>query len=358
MNQEILKQLELLKPGDLILQEGSDPLSQHVKRLSQGNYSHVRIYVGKNNKGEHSTIEILVSGIVEQELSKGFKDLSAVKFSAFRHVELSKFPSKIENLIEIARSYKDKSCYASINMIELTSKILVYDFFARKTPHAESLRKIYEKYFYLMLRVRKDNKKLFTCSGFVYQVFFDADFPIYNNRFDFLPNYRTGKDNDVDVFLSSIQAIARDSIDDEVFLKQLNQGGFLDDEISDEELMNILINEGLFEFLGSLESQWSSESKRGITQEITKHKRQTKKEYKKVIEAHTLLYMLLADGFYKKVYNRKLSNDNLEPPKRLIDLFKDYNLSETNYGDHVFFGVSDIATSSSLEMVLENIILR
>jgi len=345
----ILQKIETLQPGDIILQLGDNPITEIIRRYDRGNYSHVRLYCGKNDKGEHETMEMGFRGVRKYEIFEGFKSLHAKQFRGFRHTLLNENPNKVQDLIKIAENYAKQSFYASRNQIDLLAKILSADYFIENLPYPKRLRLIYEKAFHVLIKARKDNKSMFTCSGFIYQIFYDLGYPIKNNRFEFPPTYRSiDKEENFSEILNKIDYFS----DDDSFVSFLLENDFLNEEVSDDALEKIL--NGLGEDFMTLEEDKQLNNLAGTNYRSIGflNSEENRKEIEKVIISKDLFFILYDQLLNANKYAGIKDGERLVEQKSIKEILQEYKSKKLHdYSKHTFFTPSDIAISSSLEPI-------
>lgn len=349
MNKKLLDTIELLKPGDIILQLGDNPISKRIKLYDRGNYSHARLYCGKNDKGEHQTIEIGFRGVRKYEIFNGFKTFKSVQFRGFRHLLLNENPSKINDLITIATKYIGDAHYASRNQMDLLAKILSIDYFIKNLPSPRLLRKVYEKAFHILIRTRKDKKPMFMCSGFIFQIFYELGLPIKNDRFKFPSNYRSiENEKNFSEILNEINYFTND----ESFVSFLLNKEIIEEEISDEQL-ELVLNKIDEDFL-TLEEDEQLNNLIGSNYRSIGHENseEFKKEIQKAILSRDLFYILYDQLLNPNKYPSIISNKRLVEQKSIKEILQEYKTKKlVDYSDHTFFTPSDIAISSSVKPV-------
>lgn len=352
MNTETAIALELLQPGDIILQHSpSNPISERIRKFDRGNYSHARIYCGKNEEGLQETIEIGFNGVGKIGLTEGFELFKAGYFRVFRHKNIYKNPTLATRIIEKAMNYqRSETKYASVNQITLLANILVLDTVVQYFPAPELLRKIYEKAIHLFIRNRSDGKKMFTCSGFIFQVFEDSLAKIKIERFKSAKNTRF-QVKESNMYLNQI--VEKRIIEDEDFLKYLFNNNLIAEEISDEDYLKILnqIEIPLLSYAEDYNENQRNASfyKRGNTSNIDDNT-----EIDKTLFSLNFLRALQKK---RKPLPSKLNDDGLEPT--LIETLVEHVTARfDNYKDHTFFSPADLALSPSLDTVTDIISLE
>ena len=351
MNKEkLLEKIEMLQPGDIILQLGDNPIADKIQRYDRGNYSHTRLYCGKNENGEHETIEIGFRGVKKYEIFDGFKTFKSIQFRGFRHTFFNE--NKKQNtakLIATANKYIGDAYYASRNQIDLLTKILSADYFIKNLPCPQLLRQVYEKAFHTLIRARRDGKPMFTCSGFIFQIFHEIGFKIKNNRFKFPATYKSiSNENNFSGILKEIDHFN----DDASFVSFLQEKGMIEDEITDAELETTLNSLDGF-FLTHKEDKELNELIGSNTRSLGDiNSKEKQAQIQKAILARDLFFILYDQLLNSEKFPVIFNNKRLVKQKSIKEILSEYkNKKLLDYSEHVFFTPSDLAISSSLEPV-------
>ncbi len=367
-----------IQTGDIILQYGVGDVSEAVKLYDRGNYSHARLYCGKDENGEHITIEMtLESNLVEQGLVEGFKNAKAKIFRLFRHKLIDEYPNKKQMLVEKAKKYIGNAEYGSKNHVDMFAKILSMDYLVANLRNPQYLRKIYEKAFYLLVREKENGRHMFTCSGFIYQVFEDValSIDIESERFKTKKTYRGGDKDSVIYreipeaahvteksylnYLIENKIVEREILaivntcnesdeifDEEFFLGKLNEQNLIEEE---SENIESILNQLILDFETAEEDKVRKVSHRGA--KLTPEREET---LKKMLMSRSLYLMTFS--WFSKYPLKDLKNIDLKAQKSIFQFFKEYLETDVeSFDKHTFATPADLAISASLKDITPKI---